>query len=407
MSAKEYGVEIPTGLEALAGECELEEAKKVVVETKTIVVQATSKPQGTITKVAKPTMPTVHKQEGRPAVRVEGQDVAVEESSEIETAIAEVSPGETKELEFADGSTGMVVDPCPPEDYIPPTEAVKGKQGGWLGARYFSEYAKLLVIKGRGLRIFMSGPRGTGKTTGAEWRAKEIGLKIIKVNAHHKMTAMSLFGHARIRTGEGGGDFWEPGPLYYCVKYGCMLFVDEMTNMSEAAQIGLNPLLDSLKAGYTNLYTGERLTWNQPVFIAASNEGYAGNKSVQEALRDRFRTIYCGYLPEDDEVALISGREPDVCRTQIRKMVQCANAIRLAASGMESDGQSMRSSGPIRFDMSPRALLDAAESMAVGEDPNEAWRTAVLGRVGFNARSAEAMEVVKQISITAGFTGLD
>lgn len=386
MGSKQMGIEVGEAEAELLAELGLTEQKTKVI-TKEKIIEIKVAPE--------PVTPAIQ-QVGKPAM-----DVGMGDSKTKARATKKkgVSPSETGEkMEFADGTTGMLMQPCPAEDFIIPKEGVN-----WKGADYCFKRVKLLVRKGRALKLLMTGPRGTGKTLAAEWIAKQLGKMWLKIECTADMTPTSLLGAPRIRTGEGGGDYWQHGPLYWCARHDAVLVLDEMTSMSEKAQIGFNPLLDSVKAGLTNIYTGERLTWNRPLIIATANEGYSGNRGVQEALRDRFRTVLCGYLSENDEVKLVSGREPDVCRNLIRQAVKTANAIRRAASGLNPDGKGARPGGAIMFDMSPRALLDWAESVAVGEDEHVAWGTAVLGRVGFNARSEEAMNVVRELSVSGGW----
>ncbi len=400
MSSKKMGVAVQSSAaqKLLEGLGVTEQETKIEVKEKIIRLTPQTAPPSIVEQVAAPAMKIdispVRNKRGK-----QYRDRTKKKTDQATEALHDVSPGETEKVELIDGSEMMVMNPNPPDDFIVPPEG----HPGWYGSDYVFKRLPLLVEKGKGCRVLFSGPRGTSKTIAAMYLAKLLGKKIIKIEANADSGPQTLLGVPRIRTGEGGGDYWMPGPLYYAAKFNCVMFVDELTAWPERTQIGLNPLLDSLEAGYTNLYTGERITWRQPLFVGATNEGYTGNKTVQDALRDRFRTIYCGYLPEDDEVKLVCGREPEVCQDLVRQAVRTANAIRNAALGLTADGASTRPGGPIRFDMSPRALLDWAESVAVGEDEHMAWRTAVLGRVGFNARSAEAMAVVKELSVSGGW----
>lgn len=401
MSTERLGIEVGSpGTAEMLKSMGLTE-QKTITKTKVIEIEVPADgPVSSIEKVGKGDM-SVGKP--RPAGRKGKRSEYVKlDIDHFENENVGVSPSETKESESrkvnSDETSEIMCDPNPPDDYIRPKEGMPG----WFGADYFFDLAPLLVKMHRGLRILLTGARGTGKTTGVHYLAKKLGMKIITVNCNSTMEADSLLGCCRIRTGEGGGDYWQPGPLYWAARFNCILFLNEVTNMAEKAQIGLNPLADGLMAGYTNMYTGERITWKSPVIIMDGNEGYGGNKQVQEALRDRFTTVQCGYMEKVDEVKMIQGRFPKVANVLINKAVNTAEAIRRAAVGINSDG-STRQGAPLRFDMSPRALLDWAEGVSIGENEHTAWRRAVLGRVGWNAMNQETMSAVAEISETAGW----
>jgi MoxR-like ATPase len=71
------------------------------------------------------------------------------------------------------------------------------------------------------------------------------------------------------------------------------------------------------------------------------NEGYAGTREVNAALKDRLMPIYCGYLSADDERRVLMG-QTGATEQECERVRQVADMIRTAN---------------LRFDLSPRSLV--------------------------------------------------
>jgi hypothetical protein len=245
--------------------------------------------------------------------------------------------------------------------------------------------------------VLLTGPRGTGKTLLAQVYAARRKRPLLTVNCNSGMTADSLLGTPRLDLKGRGGDYMQPGPVAVAAKYNAVLFLDELNRAGPDVQAILNPLADRVNEGVYIPYTGERIDWKQPCILAAMNEGYAGTREVDPALRDRFESVYAEYLPQDDEIKLIRNRTK--CPKGVAEnAVKTANAIRAAARGDSADSQTM----PIDFDLSPRALLSFAYRVVKGQDTSIAWREAVLNRIGNSPRFAPTRSVVAQLSSQIG-----
>lgn len=244
--------------------------------------------------------------------------------------------------------------------------------------------------------VLASGPRGTGKTLAAMVYAARRNRPLLICNCNPEMSPDSLLGTARLNLKDKGGDYLQPGPIALAAKHDAILLLDEFNLLGPAVQATLNPLTDAVQKGIFMPYTGERLEWHKPRIIAAINEGYAGTREIQPALRDRFEPIFAEYLPEADEVRLLVKRTK-CAKDLAERAVKTANAIRAAAKG--DDGSVM----PIDFDLSLRALLSFARRVVNGQQTEaEAWNEAVIGRVGYNMRSQGTREAVKQLSNQIG-----
>jgi hypothetical protein len=289
----------------------------------------------------------------------------------------------TPEEQAAGDAMGMMlVDPVEPSDYIQPD---------W--ADYAFNYWHRIKDS---LAVIFGGARGTGKTLTAIVLAARMGRKLLICNCNPDMTAESLIGTPRLNLKEHGGDYLQPGPILVAAKTGAVLLLDEMNLMPSAVQAAMNPVIDTVQRGLTVQYTGERISWENPRVICCLNEGYAGTKEIQQAFRDRPESMVATYLPPADEVNLLIGRT-GCARDDAEKAVKTASAIRAAATG---DASSVTL--PIDFDLSPRALISFCSRVVAGQEPNRAWREAVLNRIGYSARVRATLEAVKQLSINAG-----
>lgn len=299
------------------------------------------------------------------------------------SAVAPAQPAEPEPTPPASPqSAGILIDPQDCPDYLEPPEL------NYL----FNVWPRL-----RRPLVILTGPRGTGKTLAAEVWAFRNGHKLLKVEADPQMEPEQLLGAPRISSGT---DYWQDGPLTIAARLSAagqkvLVFIDEFSLFSPQCQAKLNCITDRIESGFTIPYTGERVQWNQPRILLAANEGYAGTRGIQEALRDRGRTLETVYLREADEINLLVNRT-GLVQDIAERAVQCANAIRAAARG--DDTATM----PLEFDFSFRALEDFAEAHVHGQDLHESWRQAVLGRVGNSFREEAARNVVIQLSRTGG-----
>jgi len=101
--------------------------------------------------------------------------------------------------------------------------------------------------------------------------------------------------------------------------------------------------------------------------ILIYNEGYAGTREVNAALKDRLMPIYCDYLPANEEITLLE--KLTGATTEQATRVQAVAAMIRAAN--------------LRFDLSPRSLVRWVRLVKdAGLSWGQAYERAILDLVG-------------------------
>ena len=184
----------------------------------------------------------------------------------------------------------------------------------------------------------MFGPRGCGKSTAIRALARELNRPTITLQCAANMQIDSLLG---CWTSQKGTLTFIDGPLTLAVRAGAWLLAEEANVIHPGVWSSVNTLTDQTGEGL-RLPTGEIVPQN-PQFrlVLIYNEGYAGTREVNAALKDRLMPIYCGYLgPQEETNLLCSLTGLDEARAS--SVVDVARMIRAAN---------------LRFDLSPRSLV--------------------------------------------------
>lgn len=237
--------------------------------------------------------------------------------------------------------------------------------------------------------VLATGPRGSGKTLLIEVLAARLEKPLVKVECDHELTAQDLLGCSRVKA---ASDYWLDGPILLAAKHNAILYLSEFNALSPGAQLKLNGLGDRDDGSIFVQYTGERVTWKNPMIYLDANEGYAGTRTIQEALRDRCATVTAKYLDKEHEVSLIKERT-GAPLDAVKRAVTTANAIRAASEGKSSDTVL-----PLEFHMSPRRLLEWGWRVKAGQTSATAWKEAVIDSVGSGPEVSPLKDVLIEIS---------
>lgn len=231
---------------------------------------------------------------------------------------------------------------------------------------------RALLLNQDGGKIWMGGPKGTGKTQTAEQFAARTGRRFVRFNFRKYTSAEDYIGATGL---DGGSTTFKPGPvLVGLTTPGTMVLLDELTNCDPGEAAPLNGLLEP--AGSVSI--GGRVWSVAPgvMVLAADNTlgngddsgRYAGTRTMNSSLLDRFPlVIRMDYLdPTLEEAAIRShtGCDPKLAAHVVQAIRICRERV---ATGDVVDAPSLRAAV---------AFVNALRLMPVPE----AWAAAVANR---------------------------
>lgn len=238
-------------------------------------------------------------------------------------------------------------------------------------------------------KVWLGGPKGTGKTEAARQFAARTGRAFTRFNFRKFTTAEDYIGATGLDAGSTG---FKPGPvLVGLTTPGTVVLLDELTNIDPGEAAPLNGLLEP--AGTVSL--GGRAWSVAPgvLVIAADNTlgngddsgRYAGTRQMNSSLLDRFPVVVrMDYLPRDMEVqALVSHTQ---CAPALAGHV--VDAIRVCRAKVDT--------GDIVDAPSIRSAIGFIKALALMPVP-EAWAVTVANRQP--SEGAAALEAVFTASI--------
>lgn len=175
--------------------------------------------------------------------------------------------------------------------------------------------------------LWIAGPSGCGKTTGVKQVCSLLNYPVYEVTGHNRLESPELLGHMALVDGD---TVWVDGPLTMAVRHGGVFLLNEIDLLEPGTLAGLNSLLDGSALTLVD-NSGEAVPVHPAFkFIATANSSGNGDESGQymgvlrqnAALQSRFMIIEAGYLPADEEQALLQKMYPalpeDVCATMVR-----------------------------------------------------------------------------------------
>lgn len=209
--------------------------------------------------------------------------------------------------------------------------------------------------------LFVTGPTGSGKTTGVLEFASRLNWPVQQVTANAKLEASDLIGMFTLQSEVLGGPVTTKfvyGPLATAMKEGHILLINEIDSVDPSELIALNDVFDG-KPLIISQNGGEVI---QPhamfrVIVTGNTTGsgddtgfYQGTVQQSLAFMDRFRMIAVNYLDEHSEFKLLSecfALPSDI----LSKMVRLAGVIRDLFLNGRDTGQAINTT------MSTRTLL--------------------------------------------------
>jgi cobaltochelatase CobS len=229
---------------------------------------------------------------------------------------------------------------------------------------------------------FLSGPKGSGKTSLVQQICARINMPWLRVNGKEDAESAAYFGS--VKYDPVNGMSWADGPVTECARFGGVICCDEVSRNPS----GINASLMAVAEKGSNLYLADkpgkseekfivphewfRMTWTDNTELQGDTTGkYVGTNVQDEALIDRVATtIRLGYLSQAHEVAIITGKVKDIDNFTAQKMVQLAAMIRQSYDG-----------GNIGFTMSPRGLLEWAEKIAFWQNEKTGFKLSFFNKL--------------------------
>lgn len=209
--------------------------------------------------------------------------------------------------------------------------------------------------------FYVTGPTGSGKTSGVTEILGRLNWPTQQVTAHGRMELTDLIGHHALLSespGQAPTMRFMHGPLAIAMREGHVLLINEVDMMDPAELSGLNDVLEGRPLVIAQ-NAGEVIS-PHPMFrvvMTGNSVGqgdatglYQGIAIQNIAAMDRYRVIVVDYPEEAVEARILEQAFPSLPDRIRAAMIRVANQIRRLFVGEDGDG------GQISVTMSTRTL---------------------------------------------------
>ena len=248
-----------------------------------------------------------------------------------------------------------------------PTAAVPPVDGTYVFSASPTREILMFLDEPDNSALFLSGPTGSGKTSGIMQVASRLNWPVTSVTCRSRMEFSDLVGHHTLISpapGEQPVMKFQYGPLAKAMAFGHILILNEVDLCDPGELSGLNDVLEGRPLVIAE-NRGEIIK-PHPMFrvvVTGNSWGsgdstglYQGIQTQNIAALDRYRLMKVGYADPSVEEALLQRVLPTAPADMIKRMVQMANQIRTLFLGERQDG-----AGQLSVTMSTRCLLRWAQ----------------------------------------------
>jgi cobaltochelatase CobS len=187
--------------------------------------------------------------------------------------------------------------------------------------------------------LFITGPKGIGKSTTVEQYYSRMNKPVFRVSGHERLEVSDLIGNMYLKDGKTEFSY---GPLTLAALTGGIFLFDEADACPPEVLVGLHGILEMghqfvipennseiipMKQGFRVIVTGNTAGGGD------MNGEFAGTVIQNSATMDRFNFLQWNYPPEAAELAILKmalgNNMPDVF---LKRMIEAANLTRTSGS---------------------------------------------------------------------------
>lgn len=241
--------------------------------------------------------------------------------------------------------------------------------------------------------LLFLGPKGCGKTEGADYLAGTVGLPFTKIDSASMTDPESWFGTREVVEGEHGSSIttYRPSAFVLALEQPGVILLDEINRANDWTRNVLLPVLDKTRR-VTNPLTGDVIHRHPRCFIVMSgNRGlsFTGTYAIDPAFISRSLTVGFDYVDQVSEIQI--AKDSTGCDDEIAALFVRFAAETRARAKMDPDFE------PV----STREVMEACELVVRGASPDTAARVVVI-----NAASPEGGAASVQSSLDTIWAGI-
>lgn len=212
---------------------------------------------------------------------------------------------------------------------------------------------------GEGKKVLLTGHMGTGKTMMFLQLAARISQPVVRINLNGQATIADFVGY---NTVINGNIEWIDGLLTMAVRRGFWIILDELDAADASVLFVVQALAEkngvlTLKERGSEVIVPNKhfrmlATANTVGIMEDFRHLYQGTQQMNAALLDRFRVHHITWLPQQDEIDILTKAVPGCPAKAAKVLVKLATHVRKAFDNEELDRT-----------FSLRSLIDLTEMM--------------------------------------------